>query len=166
MASFLKISINTLQKWIGKAKHLKPPTDIHFGRIFDIDEMQTNVGEEEKKVWVTYGWDVKNRIAVALHVGGRSSEDLRNVTSKIIALSPSTVNTDRYVAYPNLLKEVTHIKGKRKANHIERQHVNLRKDVACLIQKTMCYSKKIEMLEARLKWYFWAHTNPYFFLEK
>ena len=166
MASFLKISINTLQKWVGKAQHLKPPTGIRFGGIFDIDEMQTNVGEEEKKVWITYGWDVKNRIAVALHVGGRSSEDLRNVTSKIITLSPSKVNTDGYPAYPNLLKGVVHVKGKRKANHIERQHVNLRKDIACLIQKTMCYAKKLEMLEALIKWCLWGETNPYFFLEK
>lgn len=166
MASFLKISINTLQKWVGKAKHLKPPTGIRFGKIFDIDEMQTCVGRRKKKIWVTYGWDVENQIAVALHVGGRTSEDLGNVTSKVIALSPLKVNTDGYPAYPNLLKEIRHIKGKRKANHIERQHVNLRKDIACLIQKTMCYAKKLEMLEARLKWYFWAETNPYFFLEK
>ena len=117
-------------------------------------------------MWITYGWDVENRIAVALHVGGRSSEDLRNVTSKVIELSPSKVNTDGYPAYPNLLKGVVHVKGKWKANHIERQHVNLRKDIACLIQKTMCYSKKIEMLEARIKWCVWGETNPYFFLEK
>lgn len=166
MASFLRISINTLQKWIGKAKHLKPPINICLGGVFDIDEMQTCIGKRKDKIWITYGWDVKNRIAVALHIGGRSSEDLRNVTSEVIQLFPFKVNTDRYPAYPNLLKETTHVKGNRKANHIERQHVNLRKDIACLIQKTMCYSKNIEMLEARLKWYFWGATNPYFFLEK
>ena len=165
-ASFLKISINTLQKWIRKAKKLKPPTNSCLGGIFDIDEMQTSVGKKKKKVWITYGWDVENQVAVALHVGGRSPEDLRNVTSKVMTLSPSKVNTDGYPAYPNLLKDVVHVKGKRKANHIERQHVNLRKDIACLIQKTMCYSKTIEMLEARLRWYFLAETNPYFFLEK
>ena len=166
MASFLRISINTLQKWIGKATHLKPPANICLGGIFDIDEMQTCVGKKEKKVWITYGWDIKNRTAAALHIGGRSSEDLREVTSKVIKLFPSKVNTDNYPAYPYLLKETLHVKGKRKANHIERQHVNLRKDIACLIQKTMCYAKKVEMLTARLKWYFWAETNPYFFLEK
>ena len=88
------------------------------------------------------------------------------MTSKVVDLSPSKVNTDGYPAYPNLLRAIPHIKGKRKANHIERQHVNLRKDIACLIQKTICYAKKIEMLEARLKWYFWGATKPYFFLAK
>jgi insertion element IS1 protein InsB len=166
MASFLRISINTLQKWIGKAKHLNPLTDICTDGVFDIDEIQTCVGKKEKKVWITYGWDVKNRIAVAVHVGGRSSEDLRNVTFKVIQLSPSRVNTDNYSAYPKLLMETVHVKGKRKANHIERHHVNLRKDIACLIQKTMCYAKKLEMLEARMKWYFWGVSNPYFFLLK
>ncbi|MBC9813993.1 IS1 family transposase [Crocinitomicaceae bacterium CZZ-1] len=166
MASFLKISINTLQKWIGKANNLQPESNLESGCIYDIDEIQTCVGRKADKIWITYGWNVKRRIAVALHVGSISSEDLRNVTSKVIALSPSNVNTDNYVAYPNLLKETNHRKGKRKANYIERQHVNLRKDIACLNQKTMCYSKNSEMLKARLKWYFWGEINPYFFLKK
>lgn len=69
MASFLKISINTLQKWIGKAKHLNPPATICLGGIYDVDELQTCVGKKTDKIWITYGWDVENRIAVALHVG-------------------------------------------------------------------------------------------------
>lgn len=166
MALFLGISINTLQKWIGKARCLEPNIKLKSGGIYDIDEMQTCVGNKSTKVWITYGWDIKNRIAVAMHVGGRSSEDLRNVTSKVIKLFPSKVNTDNYAAYPNLLKKTIHVKGKRKANHIERQNANLRKDVACLIQKTMCYAKKKDMLEARLKWCLWGTTNPFFFLQK
>jgi len=166
MALFLGISINSLQKWIGKAQYLEPNANLKSGGIYDVDEMQTCVGNKSTKVWITYGWDIKNHIAVALHVGGRSSEDLRNVTSKVIKLFPSKVNTDNYPAYPNLLKEIVHVKGKRKANHIERQNANLRKDVACLIRKTMCYAKKKDMLEARLKWCLWGATNPFFFLQR
>lgn len=166
MASFLGISINTLQKWIKKAKYLQPPINVCCGEIYDIDEMQTCVGKRNNKVWVTYAWDISKRIAVALHVGGRSSKDLDNVTSKVLKLLPYTVNTDNYSAYPKLLKGTIHKKGKRKANHIERQHLNLRKDIAYLIRETMCYAKKVEMLEARLRWCFWGENNPYFFLEK
>lgn len=82
-----------------------------------------------------------------------------------MALSPLKVNTDNYSAYPNLLKGTLHKKGKRKANHIEREHVNLRKDIANLIQKTMCFAKNEKMLEARIRWYFWGETNPQFFLK-
>lgn len=166
MASFLRISINTLQKWIWKANDLQPVQNLESDGIYDIDEIQICAGKKSDKIWITYGWDVTNRIAVALNVGGRSSEDLKNVTSKVQRLLPSRVNTDRYPAYPNLLKDTTHVRGKRKANHIERQHVNLRKDIAYLIQKTMCYSKNSEMLKARLKWYFWGEMNPSFFLKK
>jgi insertion element IS1 protein InsB len=151
-ANFLGVSINTLQKWVGKALRL-------------IDELQTCVGDKETKVWIAYGWNVGERIAVALHVGRRRSEDLVKVTSKVMNLSPSKVNTDNYSAYPNLLKGTVHKKGKRKANHIEREHVNLRKDVANLIQKTICYAKNIRMLEARIRWYFWGENDPYFFLK-
>lgn len=165
IASFLQVSINTLQKWIAKAKNLQPANCIKLGDIYDIDELQTYVGKRNNKVWVTYAWNVSKKTAVALHVGGRSSEDLNNVTSKVLILLPQKVNTDNYSAYPNLLKGTTHKKGKRKANHIERQHLNLRKDIACLIRETMCYAKKVEMLEARLKWYFWRENDPYFFLK-
>lgn len=166
MARFLRISINTLQKWIGKFEKLEAPETISLGAVFDIDEMQTCVGNKKKKVWITYAWEIEKRMAVALHVGGRSSEDLGKVTSKVVRLVPSKVNTDRYIAYPNLLKETTHVKGKRKANHIEREHVNLRKDIANLIQKTMCFAKDKGMLEARIRWYFWGEASPFFFLNQ
>ena len=39
MASFLKISINTLQKWIGKANNLQPELNLESGAIYDIDEI-------------------------------------------------------------------------------------------------------------------------------
>lgn len=163
-AHFLMISINTFQKWVKKALILEPDYPIKRGMIYDIDEMQTCAGKREKKVWITYGWDVERRIAVALHIGRRDSEALGHVTSKVMALQPKKVNTDRYPAYPGLLIETVHVKGKRKANHIEREHYNMRKDIASLIRETMCFAKKKEMLEARIKWYFWSETNPYFFL--
>ena len=164
MSSFLGISINTTQKWIGKASCLQPNNYFELDGTYDIDELQTCVGKRNNKVWVTYAWDVSKKIAVAVHVGGRSSEDLINVTSKVLTLLPQKVSTDNYSAYPNLLKGTVHSKGKRRANHIERQHLNLRKDIACLIRETMCYAKKVEMLEARLKWYFWGENDLYFFL--
>lgn len=164
MAHFLGISINTLQKWVRKALALEADYKLKSDGIYDIDEMQTCVGTKENKVWITYGWSVEKRVAIALHIGRRSSEALEKVTSKVMALSPLKVNTDNYSAYPNLLKGTLHKKGKRKANHIEREHVNLRKDIANLIRKTMCFAKNEKMLEARIRWYFWAETNPYFFL--
>lgn len=167
MAVFLGISMTTLQRWIKKAEHLQPNmSSFEPGGIYDIDELQTYVGKRSNKVWMTYAWEIHGKQAAALHLGGRSSEDLRNVTSKVIELSPSRVNTDRYPAYVNLLNGVHHKKGKRKANHIERQHVNLRKDVACLIRETTCYARKKNMLEARIRWYLFSKNNPYFFREK
>lgn len=164
MASFLQISINTLQKWVGKALILEPDYEFTPGGVYDIDEIQTCVGDKGNKVWIAYGWHIEKHTAVALHIGRRRSEDLERVTFKVVNLFPSRVNTDNYAAYPNLLKGIVHRKGKRKANHIEREHVNLRKDIANLIQKTICFAKNVRMLEARIRWYFWAETNPYFFL--
>lgn len=60
MASFLRISINTLQKWIWKANDLQPVQNLESDGIYDIDEIQTCVGKKSDKIWITYGWDVTN----------------------------------------------------------------------------------------------------------
>lgn len=149
MAVFLGGSLMTLKRWIAKAWYLQPDTSsFESDRIYDIDKLQTYVGKRSNKVWMTYVWGNDGKQVATLNVGGRSSEDLRSVSSKVIELIPSSVNTDRYPAYVNLLKEVCHRKGKRKANRIERQHVNLRKDVTCLIRETICYqtSDKIKLV--------------------
>jgi len=166
MAGFLGISINTLQKWIGKAKYLSPVIVLPVNGEYDVDEIQTYTGTRMNKIWITYGWHISRHEAIGLQVGGRSSQDLKVVVDEVLRNAPKTINTDNYSGYPCLIAKNIHRKGKRKANHIERNHRNLRKDIACLIRETMCFSKRPEMLEARIRWYFWGKTDPYFFLKK
>lgn len=154
ISSFLEISINTLQKWISRAIFLRCPDIFASGYRYNIDEIQTYTGYRDNKCWITYGWNVDLKRVVGLNVGGRSTLDIIPVVKDVLDCKPSMVSTDNYVVYKNLIPERIHRRGKRKANHIERQHCNLRKDVACLVRETMCFAKKIEMLEARLKWYF------------
>lgn len=163
-SSFLGVSVNTIQKWISKANCLQSTTQFPKHGEYDIDEIQTFVGKRKNKIWITYGWHVSLHKPVGLCVGSRRSEDLNVVVKAILVNEPRKINTDNYVAYPGLIDKKVHTKGKRKANHIERQHRNLRKDIAYLIRETMCFSKSKEMLEARIRWYFWGETDPYFFL--
>jgi insertion element IS1 protein InsB len=165
MAHFLGVSINTLQKWVGKAIELESNHDLKPGEIYDIDELQTGVGKRQNKVWITYAWNIKEKRALALNVGGRSADDLRVLIDKTLQVNPKKINTDKHPTYGCLIPGNLHSKGKRKANHIEREHRNMRKDIANLIQETMCFAKNTRMLEARIRWYFWAETNPYFFLK-
>ncbi len=165
-SSFLEISINTLQKWISRALVLTCRDVFPSGCRYNIDELQTYTGKRSGRCWVTYGWNVELRKPVGLNVGGRSTEDLLPVIKEVLDCRPGSVSTDNYSVYKNEIPEGIHRRGKRKANHIERQHRNLRKNVACLIRETMCFAKKREMLEARLKWYFWGETDPYFFLRR
>lgn len=166
LARYLEISINTLKSWLKRTKLLRPSLDIGSGCVFDIDELQTYVGKRSNKLWVTYSWEVFSKVCCSLEVGRRTSEVLGDVVRKVKLLNPKSINTDNYSAYSNLIQPIIHNKGKRKANHIEREHRNLRKDIANLIQETMCFAKSEEMLLARLKWYFWGNTDPYFFLRK
>lgn len=164
MARFLGISINTLQKWVRKALVLEPDYQLKTGGVYDIDELQTCLVKRNNKIWITYAWDVAGKRALALKIGGRSSADLREIIEKTLEANPRKINTDKHPTYGCLIPENVHCKGKRKANHIEREHRNIRKDVANLIRETMCFAKNAKMLEARIRWYFWAETNRYFFL--
>lgn len=164
-AKYLRISINTFQKWVSRAIDIVP--EIHFpsGGIYDVDELQTYTGKRERKCWVTYGWNVELGLPIGLKVGGRSSLEISLVINEILDQKPKKINTDRYVVYTNLIPKSIHSRGKRKANHIENKHRHLRKDIAYLIRETMCYAKNVKMLEARIKWYFWGSQNPFFFLK-
>lgn len=164
-AKFLRISVNTFQKWVLKAENLKPVIQFPADCIYDINEVQTYIGKREDKYWITYGWNVDLQMPIGLNVGGRSSKDLKPVVEEVLCNQPKKINTDRYSAYPGLIPEELHSKGKRKANCIENKHKCLRKDIAYLIRETMCFAKSIRMLEARIRWYFWAKTDPNFFLK-
>lgn len=165
MARFLEISVNTVQKWIGKALKLQPVVRFPNGGVYDIDELQTCLGKRKNKIWVCYGWHMQLRLPVGLHVGRRNTEGLSSVVLEVLKQEPKRVNTDNHAPYQNLIDGSIHRKGRRKANHIERQHRSMRKDISCLIRETMCYAKKKEILEARIRWYFWRETDPYFFLK-
>lgn len=163
-AKFLRISVNTFQKWILKAEHLKPIIRFPKNCVYDIDEIQTYVGRRKHKCWITYGWNVDLSMPIGLNVGGRSSDDLEPVVNEVLRNKPKKINTDNYSAYPGLIPKKLHSKGKRKANCIENKHKCLRKDIAYLIRETMCFAKSIRMLEARIRWYFWGKTDLNFFL--
>lgn len=166
MPVFLGISVNTLQKWLRSALVLEPDYSLKSGRIYDVDELQTYIGKRNRKIWITYAWDVQERRAIALKIGRRSADDLRGLIDKILESHPEKINTDRHPTNGCLIPTKFHRKGRRLANHIEREHRNMRKDIANLIQETMCFAKSVRMLEARIRWYLWAETNPYFFLKK
>jgi insertion element IS1 protein InsB len=166
LARFLEVSVNTLKNWLLRTESLRPPLDIGSGGVFDIDELQTYVGNRSNKIWITYSLEVASKNCCSLEIGRRTSEVLGEVVRKVILLNPKQINTDNYVAYLNLIQPITHNRGKRKANHIEREHRNIRKDIANLIQETMCFAKSERLLLARLKWYFWGDSDPYFFLRK
>lgn len=165
-AKFLRISTNTFQKWVAKAIHLNPAIRFPEACVYDIDEIQTYIGKRSDKYWITYGWNVDLRQPIGLNVGGRSTEDLIPVVDAILGNRPKQINTDNYCVYPGLIPKVLHSRGKRKANHIENKHKLLRKDIAYLVRETMCFAKSLRMLEARIRWYFWGATDPYFFLNK
>lgn len=166
MAEFLGISLNTLQHWILKARRLRRFGIFDEGGVFDVDELRTFCGSKKHPVWVAYGWNKRTKTAVGLHVGRRTKVGLKNVVDAVLITSPKWINTDYWKSYPPIIPTNLHKPGRRKTNHIERNHVELRKNIGYLGRKSICFTRKLEFLEARLCWYFWGDSDPYFFLRK
>jgi len=167
LAKFLEINEKTVAKWIQKALAIQPYYDFKSGCDYDIDELRSYIGQRKMGlVHICYGWNIDYKKPVGLVVGGCSSEDLEPVTKLVTSFSPNKVTTDGLSTYKKLLKKVPHTVGKHAANNIERQHVNLRKDMSNLSRKTICFARSINMLKARIMWYFWGNQDPLFFLKE
>ena len=166
MAKFLGISRNTLSRWILKALKLTSKEEISIAGVFEIDEVRTYAGSKESEIWITYGWSVSDRKPVGLKVGKRSKEELSPVVKEVLQYHPQKIKTDGFATYKALIPRRIHSTGRHLANHIERNHINLRKDIGFLIRRTICYAKSVQMLEARIRWCFWGNADPDFFLER
>jgi len=84
-AKFLRISVNTFQKWVLKAENLKPVIRFPPNCTYDIDEIQPFIGKRTDKYWVCYGWNVDLQMPIGLSVGGR----MKRLNRRTICFSKS-----------------------------------------------------------------------------
>ncbi|MFX3626070.1 MAG: IS1 family transposase [bacterium] len=158
MAYLIGISKPTILKWIKEGRRFK---GIDIKKVlpndeYEIDEMQTLVGKKGNKTWITYAISRTTRLPIALKVGRRTKESLKQVVDKVLSLYPKRIYTDGLDIYKTLIPKYLHKSGRRRINYIERKNLTLRERIKRICRKTISYTKKEEMLDYHLRWYFWA----------
>lgn len=125
---------------------------------YEMDELHTSIWFNNRKTetYIAYAIHKRSGIVVNFTVGGRDSETLGQTVNKILANYPKSIRTDKWPAYPGIIPKNIHVCSRRKINQIERFNYTLRTHLKRLGYNRLCQSKKMEMLIACLKIYFWG----------
>ncbi len=151
------ISVNTQIRWIRKlGRTLKPPQAIRLHDDYELDELCTYVGNKNKRRWVISAISRTTGKVVAIKTGTRTAQSLKVVIDKLLSLSPNTIHTDRLIAYRGLIPEHIHRVKVRGINKIERYHLNLRTHIKRLNRRTICFTRRIDMLNHLVRLYAWT----------
>ena len=156
-----QVSKPTILKWLREGKKF---TCIDKSLIipndeYELDEMWTYVGNKDNECWVIYVISRTTRLPVALKVGRRNKENLKEVVNQLLLLNPKRIYTDGLKMYKELMPKSIHRKGKRKINYIERKNITNREQIKRLSRDTISFSKKEELLDCPVRWYFFGWTG-------
>ncbi len=156
LGRILNISTTTVISRILKiAKPLKFEGVIPFGENYQVDELFTRVRNKETKVCIAYSYNPKTKDILSLSVGRRNKTNLRKVIATLILGNAKKITTDKLNIYKEIIPKNIHSTKYRGINHIERNNLELRKNLKRLNRRTMCFSKTLSMLLAVVKIYFW-----------
>jgi insertion element IS1 protein InsB len=155
IARVLGIAARTVLDRIGRlAEAIERPTIPTDQDRFEVDELWTYIGRKENEHWVAYALD-KERNVVDFVVGRRSVSTLRQLIDPLLASGVKKIETDRLTHYQKLIPKDKHHRSIYGINHIERKNLTLRTHLKRLSRRTICFSRKLTMLENCLRIYFW-----------
>jgi IS1 family transposase/transposase-like protein len=157
IARILHISTKTVLSRILKiSKQIQVPYFNKLGCKFEVDEMFVRIENKEAKNYLTYAIEQKTKHVISFVIGGRNTENLKQVINQVLLLNPKRIYTDKLNIYPSLIPKEIHKQFQYCTNRIERMNLNLRTHIKRLSRKTICFSKDQKYLEAHLKIYFWG----------
>ncbi|SDR89416.1 Transposase and inactivated derivatives, IS1 family [Mucilaginibacter mallensis] len=155
IARLLQISTSTVLRRIKDiANCIKKPL-MRSGRIFEVDELRTYIGNKNKECWVIYALDKETGQVADLKVGRRTKTNVKRVIDTLLIAKCKQIYTDGLGLYQQILPTTIHKVKRYGTNKIERKNLSLRTHLKRLNRRSICYSKKAVMLEACLKIYFW-----------
>jgi len=100
------------------ASRTKKPV-LHSGRVYELDEMCTWIGDKESRYWLAYAIDRKTKTVVDFKVGKRTNKTLRHVVDTLVLSNPKKIFTDRLKNYKYLIPKELHSTKLRGTNGIE-----------------------------------------------
>jgi len=156
MSRVLGITLKTVISRIKLiSKSIRRPLSFATGKAYEMDELWTYIGNKRNEIWLMYVFDRQSKSVLDFKVGARTKDNLRSLVDQVLRLEPIKICTDGLNIYKTLIHEKIHQTSSMSTRHIERYNLNLRTHLKRLSRKTICFSKRKEMLEACLRIYFW-----------
>ena len=154
IARLLKISTTTaIKKILSISQNIASP-HIIANAVYEVDEIETFVGRKSDHIWIAYALNRTDKSVACFSVGPRTNETLSKVTDKL--WNAKRIYTDKLRQYKTLISPDIHKTTNRGTNHIERNNLTIRTHIKRLTRRTICLSRKVIMLYAILKIYFWG----------
>lgn len=111
---------------------------------------------KKKPCWLIYAIERSTRAVVDFRLGSRTVKNLKQVIESLALRYPKFIYTDKLTLYDNIMKNLPHRTTLHGTNRIERNNLTLRTHLKRLSRRTLCFSRKWDMLEACLSIYFWG----------
>jgi insertion element IS1 protein InsB len=157
IARILQIGINTVMKRIGAvANRIVKPVILMDQPSFEVDELWTYVGQKENEYWLAYALDRRTRQVVDFVIGKRTKATLKGLIDNLLASGVRMIRTDKLSLYQRLIPKHRHCCGTFCINRIERKNLSIRTHIKRLSRRTICFSRKLAVLENCLRIYFWT----------
>lgn len=154
LARLLQISTTTLLKRILNISHGITTPHITANSVYEVDKIRTFVFRKSDLIWIAYALDRNDKSVAAFSVGPRTNKTLNRVLDKL--RNAQRIYTDRLKNYRYLIVKSVYRTSLYGTNHIEWNNLTLRTHLKRLTRRTICFSRKVSMLYAVLKIYFWG----------
>lgn len=152
----VNLSKSMVQRSLFRAGNaLKKPLLGESGGDYELDEMTLTIAGH-KDVYLIYSINRDTRQVVDFFIGNRTKENIRRVVDTVLSYDPRRVFTDGLNSYPSLIPKDIHRPGRRLTNRIERKNLTFRTLVWRLSRNTLCFSRKLDMLNAVMNLVFWS----------
>lgn len=99
-ARVLQISATTLLKRILSIANSIPRPLISKGKVYEVDELRTFIGNKKRLVWVVYALERESKKVVSFYVGARTNKTLKVVLKSLFFSEAKRIYTD---GLPNYL---------------------------------------------------------------
>jgi insertion element IS1 protein InsB len=156
IARLLRVAVNTIMKRIKQiAACIKKPSITFEQRKVEVDELKTYLGCKENECWIDYDINRHTGQVIDYVISRRTKQKLGVLIKTILLSRAQKIYTDNLRVYRTLIPRALHCHGGRRINHIERYNLNLRTHLKRLSRRTICFSRRMVMLNACLRIYFW-----------
>lgn len=95
----------------GSPIYIEPPK-LYFHKTYEIDELNTFIGNKNKRIWVVCALQRDTRKVVRFTVGARTNKTLSKVTSTLQLAEAKKIYTDKLINYKSLNSYYTKVWNK------------------------------------------------------